>query len=403
MATFIDASGQRQQVDLGGMQIFKEATKSGLSVRQLINQKYPTKAGLPETFKQMCVGAGLRFQADDNTGIPATNLLELFDPNLDDKVQAAGSYVNQPATPDSRILFMPAIMELMEDKLQSKEDVATGAFESLVGYRKTIATSKFEQPILSYGRERGPENSQFERIGQNSLPATMLSLTSSDVTRRVPTTAIGMEMSREALQSNSLDFIALTLARFYKIANYNEWVTQLGYILSGDPDAPVTTFSAGSSALSSVTAASLDSTIAANGVMTQLAWLSWLYSNSMSMTKTHAVMDFAAAYAMDIRTNRPTNVQNNSQDRLDVPFRVIYPTFQGSIDVVVMPAGKWTANTILGLDKSSAIAKVTSTFAQYEAYEEVVMRKSSRIRIDRGFLVYRLYDTAFNVVTMTGF
>jgi hypothetical protein len=399
MATYIDKEGQRQQVELGGMQLFKEAFDRKLSVPQLLNQKYPTKAGLPDTFSQMCVGAGLRFNQDDETGIPAANLLDLFDPT---GVDAAGSYTSQPAAPDSRILFMPAIMQVMESKLQTKEDSATAAFESLVGFRTSINTPKFDTPVLSYAGSQGPESAKFERIGQNSRPAIMLSLSSSDVSRKIPTTSIGMEISREALQSNSLDIIALTLARFYKKADYREWTEQLALILAGDSDAAVTTFSAGTSALSSITAASLDSTIVANGVISQKAWLKWLYTNSMSMTKTHAVMDFDTAYGLDIRTNRPTNVQNNAMDRLDVPFEIIYPAFNSSIKVVVMPSGTWTANTIMALDQPSpALAKVTSTFSTYQAIEDVVMRKSTQIRIDRGFIVYRMWDEAFNVLTLT--
>jgi hypothetical protein len=399
MATYVDINGQRQQIDLGGMAIIKEAQDKKLSVRQCINQKYPVAAGQPEAFKQMCIGAGLRFKKDENTGIPAANLLELFDPIQKD---AAGSYTNQPAAPDSRILFMPAIMEIMENKLQSKEDTATSAFESLVGFRETIATSKFSTPVLNYSGAKGPESNQFQRIGQNSLPPVMLSFTSSDVDRKIPTTSIGMEISREALASNSLDIIALTFARFYKMADYSEWTTQLGLILSGDPDAAVTTFSAGTSALAQVKADTLDATLIAAGTISQKAWLAWLYANSMSMVKTHAVMDFATAYALDIRANRPTNVMNNSTDRLDTPFEVIYPTFGKTIKVIVMPAGTWTANTIMALDQPSpALAKVTSTFAQYSAIEDVVLRKSTVLRIDRGFIAYRMWDAAFNVLSLT--
>jgi hypothetical protein len=397
--SFVDKNHNQVEVELNGLALYKEALKKGITLRQLINSKYETASDMPiDTFTQFCTSAGLRFSKDEETGIPAANLLDIFEGTE----AQAGSFVNQAAAPDSRILFPAAVLEAIENKLQGKENIATAAFESLVGYRQTIATSKFEQPVLNYSGTKGPESAQFQAIGQNTRPPLMLALSASDVTRKVPTTSIGMEISREALASNSLDIVGLSLARFYKMADYNEWATQIGYLLSGDADAAVTSFSAGTSALSSFTAASLDSTIVAAGTLTQKAWLKFLYKNSMTMTKTHIICDFDTALAIENRSGRPTNVMNNAMDRLDVPFTISYPAFQSDIKIIVMPEGKFTANTIMGVDvPSPAIAKVTSSFSSYSAIEDVVMKKSTELRIDRGFLVYRMYDAAFNVMTLT--
>lgn len=404
--TILNPDGTQTQVELNnfgasGLGLYREAMDRKLSLRQLINQKFPTVAGGPDAFQQMCISAGLRFKADEQTGIPAANLRDILDPYTVDA--STGNYVNLPHTPDSRILFPAALMEAVEDKLQSKEDVATGVFESMIAYRQTVASARVEQPVISYSGANGPEDSQFQAIGQNSRPPIMLSITASDIARRIPTTSIGMEISQEALAANSLDLVALTLARFYKIANYNEWISQMLMVLNGDADAASTTLSAGTSALATFTADSLDATgITTNGQLTQLAWLKYLYKNSMSMTKTHIVTDFDGAMSIENRTNRPTNVQNNSVDRLDVPFSIAYPSFQQTIQLVVMPENSgWTANTLMGLDKSQALAKITSSSAEYSAIEQIVMKKSTELRIDRGFIVYRLFDTAFNVMTLT--
>jgi hypothetical protein len=67
-----------------------------------------------------------------------------------------------------------------------------------------------------------------------------------------------------------------------------------------------------------------------------------------------------------------------------------------------MPAGTFAANTIMGLDQTApALAKVTSLFADYSAVEDVVMKKSTELRIDRGWIVYRMWDAAFNVLSLT--
>jgi hypothetical protein len=121
----------------------------------------------------------------------------------------------------------------------------------------------------------------------------------------------------------------------------------------------------------------------------------------MKMQKTHIVTDMAGAIAMDVRTNRPTNVMNDATDRLDVPFRVVYPNFQSNINVVVMPAGTWSANTIMGLDSRWAMYKISSSLAEYEVVESVVMRKVQQFRYDTGFVTGRLFDDAYDVLSLT--
>lgn len=396
--SFIDKNGHRQQIELGGMGYIKEALSKQLSVRQFINQKFETQAGLPETFKQMCASAGLRFKADEELGIPSANLAEIFDPS----VEAASTSTTQPAVPDSRWLFLPALLTYIEDNLQGKQDKVTNALDSLVGYRKSVNKNRVEQPVISYKKAGGPEDASWQYVGQNAAPPVMLSLTSSDVSRTIPTQAIGMEISMEALQSNSLDIVALTFARFYKMAGFKQWIENLNNILNGDPDATDTPMASCKSALASKKVTHYDSTISSAGVMTQAAWLKYLLADSLYMTKTHAIMDQATAIAIDNRTNRPTNVQNNSVDRLDVPFRVIWPSMQSTIDFVVLPPeASFPANTFLGLDRDFAIARIDSTFADYAAYENVVMRKSTQIRIDKGFILFRLYDEAFSNMTLT--
>jgi hypothetical protein len=121
----------------------------------------------------------------------------------------------------------------------------------------------------------------------------------------------------------------------------------------------------------------------------------------MEMTPDVIVCDFASAMAIENRTGRPTNVMNNSMDRLDRPFSVIYPSLVGNVNLLVMPTGTFPANTLMGLQKADAIAKVTSSTAAYEATERLVMKKSTEVRVDRGFITYRQYADAFSVMTLT--
>ena len=400
----IDRSGGRTEVPLGnGLALYREAADKKLTFREFVNQKFPTAADAPETFKQMCASAGLRFKHDKETGRPATTLREALAPipAYDAATSGGqGTYDQLEAVPDSRILFPAAVMEVVEDSLTTGEDSATNAFESIVGMRSTVASKRLEQPVLSYDNPQGAEDSGFQRTAQNSRPPIMLSLKAADTARTIPTGSIGMEISDEAM-ATGLDFMTKTLTRFTKKNDYAEWVAQIGKLLSGDPDAAVTPMAAGTSALSTFSAQSLDATITAAGTITQEAWLKYLYKDNLQLTVDTIICDFDTALALDNRSGRPTNVQNDSTDRLDIPFSIIYPAFQANVNILVMPAGTFPANTIMGFMSSDAIAKTISSIASYSAIEAQLIKKSTEFRWDRGFITYRMYDDAFSVMTLT--
>ncbi len=401
MASYIDNNGDRQELDLQGTLYHKMAAEEKLSLRQLINKNHPTQAGGPDAFQQMCINAGLRFKADDDHGVPASSMKEIMEAAVVNQV--GGTYTSSPQVPDSRILFPAALLEALEDALEVNRSDAVNAFEDMVGYKKTIASNRYERPYISFGGKDGPEDSQFQRVAQNARPPLMLSITASDVTKTIPTTSIGMELSMEAMAETSLDLVALTMTRFMQVADYSEWISQLLLINAGDPDAvPLTPIATGANALSSTKADTFDALITVAGTVSQLAWLKYLYANSLKMRKTHLVLDFDSAIAIDTRDNRPTNVMNNSVDRIDVPFSVAYPNLGEDIQMVIMPADAgWTADLIMGLDKAYALAKITSSTVNYSAVEDIVMKKSREFRVDRGFVVERLFDDAFDNLDLT--
>ncbi len=399
----IGKNGKQFELELNGMQLHKEAMKEKKTFRQHVNSKFPTASDQPETFKQMCVRAGIRFERNAETGQPSSRLDEILDPNMEAADnQTGGSYTSNPAVPDSRILFAPALMEAVENKLETAEDDATAAFESLVGYRETIAATRIEQPVIDYGGKGGPEDASFSRQGQNSKPNVVLSITASDISRKISATSFGLEISDEAM-NNSLEFVVRTMARFYKKADYNEWVTQIAMLLAGNPDAAVTPMDNGTASLAaqsrSRTADSLSSADLSGGGIDQEAWLKYFYVDSMNMVPDKIICDWSSMYAVENRTDRPTNVMNNSTDRMDAPYKVLYPNFADSVGMVVMPEGTFTAKTLMGIQSSDAIAKITSSTVAYAAIEAQVMKRSTEMRFDRGFIIYRQYADAFSALT----
>jgi len=198
-----------------------------------------------------------------------------------------------------------------------------------------------------------------------------------------------------------LDLVSMTLSRFTKKNDYGEWITQIGKLLSGDADGVDNAMATAKSALPTFTAQSLDAAVTVAGTITQKAWLKYLYKDNLQLTVDTIICDFDSALALDSRIGRPTNVQDNSTDRMDIPFNIIYPAFQANVNILVMPTGTFPANTIMGFMSSDAIAKTISSIASYSAIEAQLIKKSTEFRWDRGFITYRMYDDAFSVMTLT--
>lgn len=395
---FVDRTGQQCEENLD-VSLYREAEAEKLSVRQLINKKYPTSVDGADAFTQMCASAGLFFQPDLKNGVKAPTIKQL----LDSPVRNASGTVVREAAPESRILFPAAIIEYVESRLARDNTSGPNAFDNMVAVSQSITGNRFEQPIVDYNTFGGPEQARSRRIAQLDKPTMMVSITASDVTRTIPTSAIGLEMSKEAQQAFTLDFIALTLVRYFAVERFNIMQETLLAILQGDADGTNTSTATVQSALGQVKANTFDATITDAGTLTQKAWLSWLYRNIRYRRIDSIVTDFAGLLAIENRVNRPTVVQNDSTDRIDRPFVVAYPGMdEQPIKVFVMDTGSgWTANTIMGFDSRYAIMKVTNLLADYAAVEEFVLQKKTAMRFDSGVLYTRLYDEAFDVLSLT--
>jgi len=395
---FIDKEGKQNEVDLD-VSIYREADDNQITVPQLLNKKYPTSLDGPDAFTQMCASAGLFFKEDRKHGVRAPSLSQVIDAP---RMNAGGTIVRE-ASPASRVLLPAAILQYVESKLARDLTTGPNTFDDAVAVSQSIANNRALQPVISYTGTGGPENIRAQRISQLDKPAMMLSITASDVARKIPTSSVGLEISREAMQAFTLDLVGLTLARYFAIERFNVLQDNLLSFLNGDADGENTPMATSKSALAQVKANTLDATIVAAGGLTHKAWLAWLYTNIIYRRIDWIVTDFAGLMAIENRTGRPTNVQNDSTDRLDRSFKVMYPGMKDApVNVFVVDASAgWPANTIMGFMSSAAIMKITNSLADYAAVEEFVLQKKTGMRYDTGVLYTRLYDEAFAVLSLT--
>ena len=388
MAAFYDEQGQIQQVEVS-LDLVREAADNGMSVRDWVNTIYPTDANAyGDAFTQFCASEGLVLRTAKKAGLRAPSLQSVLDGKP--KMEATGAVVRNPSQ-QARVLLMPAIGALIEDKLTGDMDMHASAFDSMIALDDTIADEWLLWPEANYSK---PEQGRSQVTSQLARPARMLTLTTSEKQVRIPTYALGIEWSEQATRYLNLDFVALSIARQIAVERNERAQQDLLSMLNGDLDMG----QASLASLSKVkTAVSLDA--AATTGLTQTAWMLWLYSGTARRRITHVVTDIRGAMAIEGRTGRPVaSTLDTSGSQINANASVLNPTW-GDVQVFITDDPNWPAKTIMGIDSEYAIQRVTSTNASYQAQEDFVLRRGSAMRWDAGSICRRLYLEAFECLT----
>lgn len=393
MTGFYNAKGEIQQLDVS-VNMYRMAADNNMSFEQFVNTQYPTdSATYGSTFHQLLASEGIFLRNDREYGIRASNM----DVVLNGRGRMEAGVIVKDAVPTSRILFPAAILSAIEDKLAPNLDVNPAAFEGMIAQDDTIQGDRYERPVISFSK---PEQARSQGIAQLALPNAMMTITTSDIARKIPTYSLGLEVSDQALRATSLDIVSLAMARQASVER-NERVN--GYILSllnGDIDQ-------GMAALSSiagkvVTAQSLDSAITVAGKLTQRAWIKFLYRNRNRRQIDYIITDLDGALAIEGREGRWTVLQDNATSpRIDTTMTVANRVLDDNVKVFITDDPAWPAGTLLAFDSRYAIHRVTSLSASYEAIEQFALKRSTALRVDSGLVVERLFDDAFDVLSLT--
>lgn len=391
MASFIDAQGQVQQLNLD-VTMYKLAADNNMSFQQYINTRFPTNVEkYGTTFQQLMASEGIFVKPNRELGIRPSTMAEIMEgrPRVE-----AGINVKD-AVPASRILFPAVFMQAIEDKLVANLSMTANAFDSLVAYDETITGERYEQPKINYSR---PEAGRSQGSSQLAPPPSMMTITTSDTAYKIPSFALGLEISDQALKATTLDFVAMSLARQAAVERNERSINYMLALFNGDVDN-------GDGSLSSKGLVDNSSTFDAastGGVLTHKAWMKYLMKNGTKRTITHLVTDFDTAYKIETRTGKPEVMKDDSKtSRIDTQFSIMNPTWAKNPELFIMPEGTaWAANTIMGLDKNWAIRRVRNLSADYQGIEAYVLRRSQAMRFDFGEHVNRMYDEAYGCLVI---
>lgn len=407
MSMYTAADGSRQQVPLD-VSMYREAAEAGMSLRQLLNSRHgDVNAERDGTaFEQICASERIVLRGDPRTGMRASTVREM----MDGSGPGMSAAVTKEAVPASRLLFPAAVMGLVEDRLAVDLSQTENVFNSLVAYEESINGDRVEQPVINYTNAgaNAPQG-----IAQLAMPASMITITASDKSYRLPVFSQGVEVSDQA-RNVAIDLVSLTLARSFSLqANKRAQ----GYMLAlkdGDIDNGDSSLAAlGTAAAAAVGATAADGYVfnatttnmdsaATGGVITQLAWMKWLTQAPDKRVIDVIVTDLATAMKIEGRTGKPVVTGDNATSpRIDTNMAVLNPVWSQSVKVfLVTPGSGWPANTIMGMDSRYAIRRIRSLTAAYQSTEAFVTRRSTISRFDFGEIVNRMFPEAFSVLTV---
>lgn len=404
--TFIDQAGANQEVDLQ-VEVYRDAAANGRSLKDHINLTYPTDAAKTGTaFEQFVAASGLFQSANPSAGIKPPTMHEILHGNA---VMNAG-VITRDAQPASRILFPAVILEAIESAVSYDTGSYLGIFDSMIAVKDTVAGSRIEQPVINFGPVgTTPGNVvRSQPIAQNSYPVSMVSITTSDVAKRIPVFSIGLEVTDEAVKATTLPLVTMALTRqaeLERIARTDEFLQSFVW---GDKDVGMAALSAvapswGSAGSLVVKARDLDSSIAAsapNTVLTHTAWVKWLRRNFRRRHIDFVICTVGTALSIEARTGRPNYAVQDTDSKMIAPMPgILNPQWEG-VKMFLVEDGTLPEGVVVGLDSRYALRRVRNSEAEYTAVEQFVLKKSSAMRFDMSEIMFRMMDECWDVLCL---
>jgi hypothetical protein len=410
--SYIDSQGRTKSGELK-LEHYALAERHHIKTSQLINEVYAdADPRFGSAFEQGARSLGIFTKGDPKYGITPTTIRDIVTGECmarQSAVQLAtspsgGGTIVSPmnpigsSTPASRVFFPEVIMSMMEETLKSDYSPEMAIFNSMLASDESIASEVFTQPVIN---TTAPESVRSMPISQNALPRNMVSITASQTSKAIATTSVGLQIADQAMQHATVDLVAIILAAQMEGEMKAKLWEDLAAVVAGNVDA-------GQSALTPIAGTTYDSNMT-GGVVTQKGWMKMLHDPSRTISIDSIICALDDLIAIQGRTGRPlifdpktsgANLGNVGNAVYNVePMILNYGVAEPKI--MIVPDGLWSANGLLCFDSRYALRRVTNTSASYQAIEQMVLQRSTFMRIDSGSMVYRLYDDAFRFVDFT--
>ena len=296
-----------------------------------------------------------------------------------------------------RLLVTAMLLPVIENQMREDRSGYAAMLRQHAALNINLPGTRWDRPILDFKR---PENSRPQPVAELAEPVRMLTIKSSQKSSALLGEVIGIEFSDQALQNSTIDFISLSMRRQAEESANEVAMAHILSLLNGDVDVGMPTLASvvrGGAAVAST----LDSA-AGSGVLTQTAWVKWLWRNNLRRTITTVVTDFDGALAIENRLGRPTVQTDDAKSkRIDVLTNVVNPNWPNQVDIIITQDPKWPANTIVGFDKAYGYSMVSSAALNYSAMESLAIRRSTKLRIDSASAVDRFMNDAWDILDIS--
>lgn len=391
--SFINRAGEQVSADIG-LNDYRAAAAEGRTLSQYLEMHYGDQADTAaygSVFDQACQSIGV-YQNDPVRGLSSPTVGDVVNGKL--MASSTGSMISPDGldtTPAGRILFPEIIMGLMRTNLIESEDDVLAGWDSMIAVKHNIQGDVYVQPKID---TTANEDTRMQVTSQLALPPAMVNITTSQVTKSIPTKSVGLMISEQAMNHTSLDLIGVAVAaqsRGERIQMAYDGMTSL---LAGDIDA-------GMAALSVEKLQVYDSAITGAGEVTHKAFLHQLYDHRKTLAINSAIMDIDTYLAYQNRAGAPTIDKAPAYDeRLTMRYRPLNYSLT-DLNILLVDNTVYGANTGMFFDSRFGISKTTNVNASYEAIESYVMRRATGLRLDFGSHYGRIYDSAFKPISLT--
>lgn len=375
-----------------GIHSYKEASAAGKSLFAHLNSKHSDDVdhfatAMDQVLAQAGFDAavGVRDAKERRKALGSYNFGDAMHGNL-------GAAITREDTPASRLLAPAVVLELIEDQRVDDKTSEIAIFRQQVAGTRTIAGSRYEQPKLNLDI---PATADYSRSSQLALPNIMGTLTVSKAGGSIPSFALGLEISDQAQKAFSFDQVAMVLNRQRMMHEVRALEVNMHCLVNGDIDL-------GQDALPVVNASAYDPTAITPETFSQKALRKILRQDRLVRQPTHIWGDEEAYDAYIKRLGRPKasdifveDPESGAKIARPINMNIVEPEFW-VLDEGVIPAGH-----LAFLDKRYAIEEYVNSEANYEATEQLVMRRAMQMRFDYGRVMRRLDDSAWLVVNMT--
>jgi hypothetical protein len=397
MTQIIGKNGASYEVDIA-MSDYADADAKGMSLAQHLNNKFDTDGEHGTAYEQILASAGMYVKHDTQYGIKPPTMASILDGSSEINMGAITRNEGDARNGiTGRMMFPSVILEIMNANLVEDNTSYTALFNRMVANTISVSSSRYDVPMIDVTAPRGAA-SAMAPISQNSEPKSMVSISLSEKSFRLPTYSIGLSITKEAQAATTLDLVSIALreqALGERIRIIDGGLTKM---ITGDVDL-------GISALTSKTAAQYDTVASPNSAatFTQRAWLQYLRADWKKLSIDWVMCSLDTYLAIEGRVGKPIWTGNEGTDgRLNSLIVAANTNIPGSMNFfIVDDAVLGGAGKIVGIDSKRAITRVINSSANYSAIEEFVLRKSTALRFDFSETYNRMLNSGEGWRVMT--